>query len=181
MGDFTKLNGYDVKDSEARTNIGTLTSLNTNEKSNLVGSINEVNTLVNKFNLSNVESITFTESGGLMLGQSVKLAYDDSGSIGKIYGRIVLNTSGYNLSSVTLTATLPFNVGTGFIIDNIGLRFIYNLAINNLIDVKGFNMSLSGTTATITFNNNSSEDGRHSLEFYASIIFFKDFGDTGED
>ena len=51
MADISKIKTedvtYDIKDSTARTNIGDLASLTTSEKSNLVGAINEINTVQN--------------------------------------------------------------------------------------------------------------------------------------
>lgn len=41
MAEFSRLNGYDVKDKIARQNIGNLSELNTEEKSNLVDAVNE--------------------------------------------------------------------------------------------------------------------------------------------
>lgn len=43
----SEINGYKIKDSEARTDIGDLTNLNTTEKSSVVGAINEVDDKVN--------------------------------------------------------------------------------------------------------------------------------------
>lgn len=42
MADFSSLNGYQVKDAEARSNIGTLSELTTEEQTTLVAAINEV-------------------------------------------------------------------------------------------------------------------------------------------
>ena len=44
MADVKNLNGYTIKDSTARSNIGTLSSLGTTDKTSLVAAINEVNT-----------------------------------------------------------------------------------------------------------------------------------------
>ncbi len=42
MADFSTLNGYYVKDAQARANIGTLSELTTDEKTTLTGAVNEV-------------------------------------------------------------------------------------------------------------------------------------------
>lgn len=42
MADFSTLNGYGVKDAQARANIGTLSELTTDEKTTLAGAVNEV-------------------------------------------------------------------------------------------------------------------------------------------
>ena len=52
----SEINGYKIKDSEARNDIGDLTNLNTTEKSNVVGAINEVNT-----NLGDLTNLNTTE------------------------------------------------------------------------------------------------------------------------
>ena len=46
MADVKNINGYTIKDSTARSNIGTLNSLGTTDKTSLVAAINEVNTAV---------------------------------------------------------------------------------------------------------------------------------------
>ena len=46
MADVKNINGYTIKDATARSNIGTLSSLTTTDKTNLVAAINEVNTAV---------------------------------------------------------------------------------------------------------------------------------------
>ena len=46
MADVKNINGYTIKDATARSNIGTISSLNTTDKSNLVAAINEVNAAV---------------------------------------------------------------------------------------------------------------------------------------
>ena len=46
MADVKNINGYTIKDATARSNIGTISSLTTTDKTNLVAAINEVNTAV---------------------------------------------------------------------------------------------------------------------------------------
>ena len=58
MNEFKILNGYVVKDETTRNNIGTLSNLNTTEKSNLVGAINEVN--LNIGSLTDLETTSQT-------------------------------------------------------------------------------------------------------------------------
>lgn len=174
---ITKLNGYTIKDSEARSDISTLNS----SVSALNSSVTSLNSEIAKFNLSNFEDLTFVPThDGTIVGQTFKIAYDNSHSICKIYGRFVYNTSGKSFTSETITATLPFTLSDSITINPAGSRFTYNLAIDNLIGVYGVTYNLSGNTLSITFNNDPSTEGRHSIECPPCVYFLKDFGDVDE-
>lgn len=110
--------------STANTNIGTMANLDTTEKTNLVGAINEVNTtagtaqgtanqaianasavdtslnaFMQKFNLlDNVSTSSMTPQSGTIGSDQLTLAQDDTGSIFKIYGQLQFTASGTNFS-----------------------------------------------------------------------------------
>jgi hypothetical protein len=68
MADFKSLNGYYVKDEEARNNIGTLSSLTTTDKTSLVSAINEVKSEAddNADNIGTLSSLTTTDKTSLV-------------------------------------------------------------------------------------------------------------------
>ena len=106
MADISKiqiLDGtYDVKDSVARSNIGTLSNLNTSNKTNLVNAINEVNTKITSDDIAPFYCIIRpTSNGWVMLNDSghsplnvqsveidngrLKITHSITGA-GKVYG-----------------------------------------------------------------------------------------------
>lgn len=177
----------------ANTNIGTMANLTTTEKTTLVGAINEIDGLIDNFNLT-----TYTiyddandyliPSGTTMTSSanSITVAKNSDGSLCKIYGELRLNTSG-SLADPTVT----LNVDTGLRPENditinpAGLSFAK--ATGNASWVADFNAI---NTATITIKTdgklvfgfttqpNAGANGLVKSIFLPCLYFVKDFGDV---
>lgn len=93
----------------ANTNIGTMANLNTTEKSNLVGAVNEVNNRLNftSFKQYTGASADKTIDQGNIVGMNMNIAKTYNGDYAKVYGQIILNTdtSYQTTSKVTLLNT----------------------------------------------------------------------------
>jgi hypothetical protein len=193
--------GADGKADSNTTAIGTLSSLTTTAKTDLVSAINEVdsdvltaqntansastnantaNTNINKFNLTNKSTLTSSTNKGTINTNisNVQFATDTTSSIFKVYGRVYIeNTNGQ-------TGTLSIKIG------ETSLRPSSNYEINsaaivfrdygNTSDVVPRNIRIA-TNGDITIEDTSSL-GSGTLVSYSVIIspclyFNSDFGD----
>lgn len=192
-------------DGKADTNtsaIGTLASLTTTEKSNLVGAVNEVNTAVgtaqntatnagntataasNKadnalaqvanFNLTTFSNLTGTISNGVLDTYSFTCAKNSDGSLAKIYG------SAY-ITGLTATTTITLS--------DTGLRpeeaiTFSGCAISERFDTNGgtsvyplsYTLNTNGTVTIQTYGGGITT--RSYVMLFANLLFVKDFGDT---
>ena len=97
MADFSTLNGYSVKDAQARANIGTLSELTTDEKTTLAGAVNEVDSRAD----ANARSIgTLSDLETSHKGNLVEAINEVRGSAGGSDWASVAGLSGRNLLSV---------------------------------------------------------------------------------
>ena len=97
MADFSTLNGYSVKDAQARANIGTLSELTTDEKTTLAGAVNEVDSHAD----ANARSIgTLSDLETSHKGNLVEAINEVRGSAGGSDWASVAGLSGRNLLSV---------------------------------------------------------------------------------
>lgn len=195
--------------TSANTKIGDLSSLTTTDKTSVVSAVNEVNTtagtayntatgasdtagqalgkatanetaiiaLNNKFNLSNSSNLTFT--GATFSSNSMKAVYDNSLTLGKIYGRITITNPTAGLGWKTFTSTeTPFAD--------------LNLEEAITIDVCGFTQDESGVIRSIslTINTNGSVSIRcyftsasygYAVQYMPCLYILQDFGDTPEE
>lgn len=188
-------NVADGKATTANNSIGTLTNLNTTNKSTLVDAINESNTnaitaqntantanngvtnLINKFNLNQVkENLTVTSSLGTVDYNSLKIVHNNDGSVAKIYGSINIG----NVSGVTAPVNITIS-GTGlYPSSNIT---IHGAQLRTVASTSGAYTSVLGsyninTDGTITLSQQRYTDTNLiSIQFIATLIFVEDFGD----
>lgn len=171
------------------TNIGTLANLDTTNKTSVVNAINEI---VNKFNFSykNDLNVAITTSSGTAptLTKNINSAYNNDGSIGKIYGSFKLTGNGSS-------GTVSINK---IVIADTGLRPTSDITILGIclksIERPRAGMSATSnyyqyetTEATFTLKTDGTvemddiacwDDEQRTFLFVASLIFATDFGDT---
>lgn len=136
--------------STANTNIGTLSELTTDVKTNLVSAINEVdnhadtaqnsansasntanantitiNNLISYLNLQSTGgNLTITTNSGTISGPTVKSVKNTAGSLGKIYGKFIINNPTASSTTITISDT--------------GLRPTENINIDGLISLVAY-------------------------------------------
>ena len=114
-GDMSKIDtGIYNAQSEATTNttsIGTLSNLNTTEKTNLVGAINEVNTQVgtNTGNISTLNTSVSANTGNI--GTMANLSTTDKTSLVNAVNEVNYNVGLFNLTNFT-SVTPTLSTGT---------------------------------------------------------------------
>lgn len=200
----TTATGADGKADANTTSIGTLTNLTTDTKTDLVSAINEVdghadtaqntassaNTLAGQANtkigelttylsMKNHKTLTVNLTGsnsGNIVSSTVRSAYNNAGSFGKVYGNI-----DFAKSAVTSTLTFTFT--------DTGLRPSTDITINSAVIYTPYDSNYHLTsmkaqdlvihpngTATVTFTAQSSVLGGQ-LAITPFCIFAEDFGD----
>lgn len=170
----------------ANTNIGTMANLETTEKTNLVGAINEVdgiattntsniNSLINKFNLNvgtdviynpNNNNVTFTNCTH-SLG-SLKVVRNSDDSLCKIYNEMYVNVTGAN-PKITVHAGIQ-GVTSEFEVLASGLY------INSGVGTKRSKLVFK-TNGDIEIPLEGTSAGSCELILNAVLIFIKSFGD----
>ena len=161
--------------STALTNIGTMANLDTTEKTNLVGAINEVNTKIDKFDISAFTSHSTSDVSSSQISNFgyafIETALNSDQSIGKIYGMLDYTvTDGIN-KNVSITVSLPeLYISNSFTIFPAGIAQI------NGGNITGVSMTLN-TNNTITLSYYSESNGSGKIILTPSIYFLKDFGD----
>ena len=107
MADFSTLNGYCVKDAQARASIGTLSELTTDEKTTLVGAVNEVDShaYANKSSIGTLSDLETSHKGNLV--EAINEVRSSAGgsdwaSVAGLSGRNLLDV--LNVSSVSAAA-----------------------------------------------------------------------------
>lgn len=167
-----------VAANEINAKVGNLASLDTTAKGNTVAAINEVNYNVGLFNLTHVDSVSTSDitcSGSSSVSeQSFKVAYNDDGSLAKIYGYAVIS-----LAQSRTDVSFPS-----------ALRPSSNITVNcvgSVEDGQDIGYSSFGTTdlniatdGTISFTLWKPGYGTYNdtVSFTPVLIFVKDFGDT---
>lgn len=188
----------------ANTNIGTLASLTTESKTNLVSAINEVDSnadtaqttanqavnasetnatnitaLTSYLNLNNFTTPTVTISGGTIINDQTEIscASNSDGSLGKIYGRITVNSSS---SSVDLSFDTPFRPSSSITINGIAFQQWSDDPNNSSSYSRCIPKSLTiGTNGVATVSTTGSASGRrHQITIIACLLFMKSFGDV---
>lgn len=172
MADFTKLNGYNVKDDR----VGDLNSLTTTQTSSIVGAINEVNQTANNtmalLNMSEFESYSgqdITTSNVTDTNVILYTASNSNGSIGKIYG-VGYVTSTDNSSEVVLTIQTSFRPESDFTIVGGVVALGEDDGQVGYIEVK--------TTGEVDIVINALQSTTFDLSVIPCLYFIKDFGDT---
>lgn len=181
-------------DSEADTNtsaIGTLANLDTTVKTNLVGATNEVNSKVatvasdlntfeQVFNLVNFKEYnnspnTMDYVDASFSSGRVKTAFNSDYSLGKVYGHIEVNASGY-LPKIILKDVIPS-----------GYRPSSDITINGLMTIINNSNNSYATQGDVIFKTNGDVNiefasgvgsGIVGLTLHPCVLFMKDFGDT---
>ena len=184
----------DGKADANATKIGTLTSLTTDVKTDLVSAINEVDghadtaqgsadavgviansnaekitDIQNYFKFTDFNTTTATASGASVTATDMKYASNASGTLGKIYGRIVINTTA---TSPTITFSTPFRPASTINVDGICTVFNVTANVQNIIPMT---IATNGTVTIPVSNVGSNMTIR--LLFPACVIFLEDFGD----
>lgn len=188
-GDISTLN---TSVSANTGNIGVMANLETTDKTNLVNAINELkgvndtqntnisnNTArIENFNLTHFDDLTFTTQNGTITANSMRIAYNDDGSLCKIYGTLAIGGYAGTISDNKATASSPLRPET-----DITINGFTRLIQDNNGGVVGSNecsitIKTDGTIElpmALTVSNNGSRV-RH---IYAPVlIFVKDFGDV---
>lgn len=188
--------GADGKADANTTSIGTLSNLTTTNKTDLVAAINEVDSnadtaqgsadavgIVAQTNATDIAAInryfaftqfgtcpvTATGASKLSSDDDLRYASNADGTLGKIYGRIVLSTTS---STYTYSFPTPFRPDSAIDIDGVALAFD---ATNNLQTVQKLSLATNGTM-TCTISGTAS--GRTiRILFPACTLFIEDFGD----
>lgn len=184
----------DGKADANATAIGTLANLTTDAKTNLVAAINEVDThadtaqtsadnvgtlantnatkiqgIENYFTFTVFDNCTASTTGASVISNEMKYATNASGTLGKLYGRIVIDTTAPN-AVVTLTSGL--HPSTNINIDGLCMVFNVNDNVQTIIPIA----VASNGTVTITLTDTPANK-RLRLLFPACLLFLQDFGD----
>ena len=163
--------------NEVNSNVGDLTNLETTNKTSVVSAVNEVKSNITNFNLTHFDTygkddITVTSGGTLASNSSITVAYNDDGSLAKIYGTIfsdgnaTSNSLQFNIQTA-LRPTSNFSITNPGIVRRGSNPEVYrscNLAIYT--DGKVY-LSATGTSGT-----------PFALYYWPCLYFVKDFGDT---
>ena len=174
--------------STTNTNIGTLSNLNTENKTSIVNAINEI---VGKFNFSYKTGLTVTPTNisgtPATVTSDLNSAYNSDGSIGKVYGKIVLTGNGSQGASFTdiVVADTGLRPATDIDIYGVCLQNIVRpapgrVSTGNLYDYKTLPVTFKlKTDGTIEMKNLPCwDDEERNYIFVATLIFATDFGDT---
>ena len=186
----------------ANTNIGTLGSLTTDEKTTLVGAINEVdshadsaqgtaNTAITTANgakttaegiatyfamtnMANIANNKITINTGSIGTKSLSYASNSTGSLGKLYGNLL--TCQFTSSSTTITISdLPFNVSSEFSVRGIVVLQDTN---NKMLYYPSVNFK---TNNTATIELGAGYNGMTAnIMIIATLLFITNFGDLPE-
>lgn len=201
----TTATGADGKADANTTKIGTLASLNTTAKTDLVSAINEVdaNTDTNTsaingvgitanaakttadglsayFTLSDMGGITATTSNGTINASATHMyyAFNAAGTYGKIYGQIRWTAS--SATETTITLDLPkLNASGNFTMACCCYNTVVAGGNYTIINSRDIVINATAKKATITIPAVALASGAvATLYFPACVYYFTDFGDT---
>lgn len=190
--------------TSAATAIGNLPDLTTENKTNVVSAINEVDThadtaqntatqavasaeanttklstLESYLNLNNFTTPSVTVSGGTASSDNTSLncATNFNGSLGKIYGRIMITAAS---SNVTITFPTPLRPSSTLTINGIALTSWSDTPSNQgSYSVPSSTSVIIDTNGTATLNVRNTISGRgHRINIMACLLFMKSFGDV---
>lgn len=180
------------------TKIGDLSNLQTSAKTNLVSAVNEVksgvttNTTaiagvesnvdyvesqIQKFNFTDFRTLTITRSNtNVTVTGTLQSATNSDGSIGKIYGTIVLaNGSSSAANNVTFTTSdTGFRPSEAITINGVVCDYYHQT--NSNIYFGGASITIN-TNGTVTWSMNFAGSAYHSDCFVPCVLFMADFGD----
>lgn len=199
-GAQTTATGADGKADSNAASIGTLTNLTTDDKTSLVAAVNEVDghadtaqgTATSAANTANAAATAITNLGNYLtmsnftspeatgvnvtISQNeVSCAANNTGTLGKIYGRLTFSSAVNGVATLTFatpirpTSTITVNGGTLlFWSPNSPESWTPTLIQSLTIAADG--------TCTITVNVNANQ--KYRLFLFNSLIFATDFGDV---
>ena len=153
----------------ANTNIGTMSNLNTTDKTSLVGAVNEVNNKINNINFTNYSSYSMSDvsiDNGTLQGASLYVATNSDGSLAKIYGNAAFNRTGSGFTTISFNSSLRPSTDITIAASGVQLG-----AGNGAIQTK---IKTTGVIELSTF----CQDGYTEFINFPCIYFVKDFGDT---
>lgn len=153
----------------ANTHIGTLANLETSEKTNLVGAINEVLSYFNLTPTDNVNYNSMTITGGTLTNGEVKTSINNLGNLAKLYGTIVFNKTS---DVMTITFNTSLRPATDIIINNEALVRYTSPVLTMPVDVT---IKTTGEVEIYTYDSGRGVSAINLLPF---LLFIKDFGDT---
>lgn len=202
----TTATGADGKATANASAIGTLSSLTTEAKTNLVAAVNEVNTnastaintasnaagtannalatanaLANYFtlNVTEVASNNMVPTGGTIDSRSnAKIALNSTASAGKIYGLIR-----HNASSAATTYDITLNIDSGihpseeFVIAPAGLAFIASNVATGWTQGQSVSLRIK-PNGNIVVRYYAEVAGNYFVYLWPCLYFLTDFGDT---
>ena len=165
--------------STANSALGTATSAQT--------SANEANTKVNavaqKLNLTNFETINHTSmsqtGGGAIYTGEVYTATNDDGSIGKIYGRVVLHTNGSSGKIIIPTQLRPKDnqgVATDLVVNGICITKVAKGAPVKNVEPATVTIKANGNVEA-NYNHFNETGDDFSFMFIACVLFLTPFND----
>lgn len=200
----TTATGADGKADTVSTNLGNIENLTTSTKTSAVAAINEVdghadlaqetansasdaaniatgkvNDLADYFNLQYHSTITVSISGSgspAITSSEIRSAYNDDGTLGKIYGRIDWNKQGVS-STITINfSDTGLRPAEAITINAAGFMAVYD-GTYHTTTVKSVDLVIATDgTASIQFSSSSSEAGGQII-FTPFVIFAQNFGD----
>lgn len=203
----TTATGADGKADTNKTAIGTLANLTTDEKTSLVGAINEVDShadtaqgtangaatnansalnkatgLENSFTFGTPTNLTWTASLGTVNSNNVKVVKSQNGATAKIYGFVDLTNVASN-TTITLTSSdTGLRPDSAINIMNSGLvqnLYRYNFGGNQFTVPYTNSLEFTlNTNGTISISLPSNSAYTNiQLTFVACVLFITDFGD----
>ena len=188
--------------TSALNGIGTLANLTTTEKSNLVGAVNEIDTelgtvagvasgasttagqaktkadgLETYFTMTTFNTLTATANNATIAWSTVREAVNADGSLGKVYGAMVVTPTATSNSYVTFASS--FRPSSQITINAVAIKQRNAGDADKTIfpvDV------IFNTDGTIRINFEASEyNVPFRFIFIPCLIFATDFGDTGSN
>lgn len=191
--------------SSANTSIGDLSSLTTTTKTDLVSAINEtdanVRTAQTTANNANATAVTASEGvtgisnylnidnfvnysandislsgSGSISYASLTVARNSTGTLGKVYGTVILDTTAGNTFTITIPNT-GLSTSTDINVSHAGFVTLERSTsqgggVTN-VDVLSYKIKTDGSI-TVTF---TPSNAKTVLRFLACVIFVKNFGD----
>ena len=119
------------------------------------------------------DDITLTPSNGSIQDNSVKVATNEDGTIGKIYGRVRINS---RTGSCTLTGSTRFRPTSNITINAVGIS-LFGTSFNNQLASGVVDMTVA-TNGNITLNCNYGALETEAMYLFGTVLFMTDFGDT---
>lgn len=166
----------------ALTRIGTMANLDTTEKTNLVGAINEVNEKGLGINFTTFKTFETSDyamdnANAFLGGKNLTIAKNSDGSLCKLYGQVGFGTNAnisgamtVTVSNSGLTPTSEFTVTT--------LGFMNKSAGSGIADINRLDVTFK-TNGDIQFKIYEMATGySYTCLLFPCIIQVKDFGDT---